>query len=76
PRLAATGCVILPIAAHERAVGAPFAGMPRQKRANSYDKFRRGSQLQNYILPLHNLSSLITVYPPLSDTYSLNMHFM
>ncbi|EJK91576.1 hypothetical protein UUU_16010 [Klebsiella pneumoniae subsp. pneumoniae DSM 30104 = JCM 1662 = NBRC 14940] len=50
--------------------------MPRQKRANRYDKFRRGSQLQNYILPLHNVSSLITVYPPLSDTYSLNMHFM
>ncbi|OVX21855.1 hypothetical protein BME69_21215 [Klebsiella quasipneumoniae subsp. quasipneumoniae] len=66
----------MPIAAHERTVGAPFAGTPRQKRANSYDKFRRRSQLQNYILPLHNLSSLITVHPPLSDTYSLIMHFM
>ncbi|PAC14774.1 hypothetical protein CD006_06315 [Enterobacter sp. 10-1] len=41
---------------------APFWRAARQKRANIYDKFRRGSQIQNYILPMNKLSILFTVH--------------
>jgi hypothetical protein len=55
---------------------APFWRVTRQKRANIYDKFRRGSQIQNYILLMNKLSVLFTVHRPLSDCYSLFMHLM
>ncbi|AWD04250.1 hypothetical protein B8043_25780 [Klebsiella aerogenes] len=54
---------------------APFWRMSRQKSADIYDKFRRGSQLQNYILSLHNFSSFSSIQRRLFDYYSLTMHF-
>lgn len=76
--VAAGRWLILPITA----VGERIAqimhrfGACRAKSADIYDKFRRGSQLQNYILSLHNFSSFSSIQRRLFDDYSLIMHFI
>ncbi|EMI2430271.1 hypothetical protein [Klebsiella oxytoca] len=51
---------------------APFWNALRQKRAIIADKFRQGSQLQNYILPLHNIS----FYSTAKASFSIFIHFL